>query len=40
MNFDVIISIGSGFMDVSVNGVSQCDGVRKSRRAFQVLGAQ
>ena len=36
---DVVISIGSGFMDVSINGVSQCDGVRKSRRAFQTVHA-
>eukprot|EP01052_Picozoa_sp_SAG31_P015233 SAG31_NODE_974_length_10627_cov_11.246201_6_plen_522_part_00 len=30
----VVVSIGQGFMDVNVNGVSVCDGVRKDRRRF------
>ena len=33
----VAVSIGQGFVDVSVNGLSVCDGVRKDRRAFSTV---
>ena len=35
--YHVAVSIGQGFVDVSVNGLSVCDGVRKDRRAFSTV---